>query len=120
MSGSETLMEGDSEASACNKVGSAAEAAISDLLEVVGVTGMELDPKAVDGRRKSWARAVEGWEGEGGGGGGGFNSYQVSVFYISRGPLPGSGPRAARSQNHHTGPENGSRRVSAGPFSLSR
>lgn len=64
MSGSETLMEGDSEASACNKVGSAAEAAISDLLEVVGVTGMELDPKAVDGRRKSWARAVEGWEGE--------------------------------------------------------
>lgn len=58
---SETLMDGDdSEASACNKVVGSAAAAISDLLEVVGVTGTEFDPKAVDGRRKSWARAVQG------------------------------------------------------------
>lgn len=58
MSGSETLT--DSEASACNKVvGSAAtEAVTADLLEMVGVTGIEFEPKAVDGRRKSWARAV--------------------------------------------------------------
>lgn len=58
MSGSETLT--DSEANACNQVvGSAAtEAATADLLEMVGVTGIEFVPKAVDGRRKSWARAV--------------------------------------------------------------
>lgn len=60
MSGSETLTDGDSEASACNKAGSASAAAIADLLEMVGVTGIESVPKAVDGRRKSWARAVPG------------------------------------------------------------